>query len=211
MLKPIPQELNSINLIEITKALNEVEHFIFFGTLLGIVRDGDIIPNDDDIDIYVDIKYRNKLIKELINAGFFVDEDTYPNLSEYFLQLQIPREDLITYVDFYFFDSSEDKYISEKWNFSGMIDSSYNEIHIPKELIFPLKKFFYQDIQLSIPSKPNEVCAFLYGNEWRIPLNKNKHYTTTVINNKPVILKGFFGKSFLKFLNLFRLIKKKLG
>jgi hypothetical protein len=189
----------------------KVEHFIFFGTLLGIVRDGDIIPNDDDIDIYVDIKYRSKLIKELSNAGFFVNENIYPNFSNYFLQLQIPREDLITYVDFYFFDSSQAKYISEKWNFSGRIDNFYNEMHIPKELIFPLKKFLYKDIQLSIPSKPNEVCAFLYGNEWRIPLNKNKHYTTAIINNKPVILKGLLGKSFLKFLNFFQLIKKKLG
>ena len=210
MLKPIPQHLNSLNLIEISKALMKVEHFIFFGTLLGIVRDGDIIPNDDDIDLYVDIKYRSKLIKELSNAGFVVNENIYPNFSKYFLQLQIPREDLITYVDFYFFDSSQEKYISEKWNFSGRIDNFYNEMHIPKELIFPLKKFPYKDIQLSIPSKPNELCALLYGKEWRIPLDKNKHYTTAIINNKPVILKGYFGKLFLRFLNFFQLIKRKI-
>ena len=35
---------------------NKIEHFIFFGTLLGIVRDGQPIDGDDDIDFYVNKK-----------------------------------------------------------------------------------------------------------------------------------------------------------
>ena len=34
----------------------EIEHFIFFGTLLGLTRDGMPIKGDDDIDFYVNKK-----------------------------------------------------------------------------------------------------------------------------------------------------------
>ena len=145
MFKSVPIELNSLNLVEITNTIKDIEHFIFFGTLLGITREGEIISGDDDIDIYVDIKSRKALIKTLKNNGFTINENAEPNLSQFFLQIQIPRGEVITYVDFYFFDQSSENFISEKWNFSGNIDNFYNEIRIPKELIFPIQKFKYQN------------------------------------------------------------------
>ena len=36
---------------------NDIEYFIFAGALLGIVRNGDMIPWDFDIDVYVHKKY----------------------------------------------------------------------------------------------------------------------------------------------------------
>ena len=43
------------NLLHISKLINEFEYFVFFGTLLGLVRENNIIQGDDDIDFYVNI------------------------------------------------------------------------------------------------------------------------------------------------------------
>ena len=65
-------EENFSNLIFITNIISELEYFIFFGTLLGMVRENNLIENDDDIDIYVNLKERDQevqcqqLIKSLL-------------------------------------------------------------------------------------------------------------------------------------------------
>ena len=209
MQKPVPQELNSLNLLEITKTLSGVDHFIFFGTLLGIVRDGDIIPYDDDIDIYVDVDSKKELILALLEKGFDVDETKDPNLTESFLQLQIQRGSIQTYVDFYFYDSSGQNFIVEKWNFKGDIQNHYENLHIPKNLIFPLQRYSYKNIQLTIPAKPKEVCAFLYGNKWNIPLKKNAEYFTAIIFNRPFIFHGLIGGFLVNKIRKFQYLKLK--
>ena len=204
MFKPVPQHLNSQNLIEISAALSGIEHFIFFGTLLGIARDGDIIPNDDDIDIYVDMNFRLEAISALSKNGFNILEGDHPNNSNYFLQLIIERENILTYVDFYFFDSSDKNYIIDKWNFIGKINSSAHEMHVPKDLIFPIKSYDYMNNKISIPANMKELCLFLYGKKWSEPLKKGRQYSTVILNHKPKIYTGFFGRVFVSIIEWYR-------
>ncbi|QCR31512.1 LicD family protein [Lysinibacillus sp. SGAir0095] len=53
---------------EISKSLNRIPHFYTFGTLLGIARDGRLIPWDDDIDIAIFGSDRQKVQEALINS-----------------------------------------------------------------------------------------------------------------------------------------------
>ena len=48
----VPRERNLSNLKIVTQVLNQidVEYFVRFGTLLGYIREQQIIENDDDID-----------------------------------------------------------------------------------------------------------------------------------------------------------------
>ena len=57
----------------INKLLNKkklTNWFIAYGTLLGIIRDNNTIDGDDDVDIIIDIEYKDQLvdiIQEIFN------------------------------------------------------------------------------------------------------------------------------------------------
>ena len=54
------QKLNLENLLIISSALKKEKNFIFYGTLLGIVREKNILKGDDDIDLLIDIEQKKK-------------------------------------------------------------------------------------------------------------------------------------------------------
>ena len=85
----ISQVTNRENLLFVAELLNRsgINWCVFFGTLLGLVRDGDVIKGDDDIDIYVPLEERSALIEALHREGFELRQDP-PNHSEYFLQIK---------------------------------------------------------------------------------------------------------------------------
>ena len=55
--KNISVEENFLNLIYISNIISELEYFVFFGTLLGLVREKNLIENDE-YELYVNIKHR---------------------------------------------------------------------------------------------------------------------------------------------------------
>lgn len=67
----IMQKANQL-IVAISDSLKEILHFYTFGTLLGIARDGSIIPWDDDIDVAV-FSEDYEQIKDtlLVNIGRF--------------------------------------------------------------------------------------------------------------------------------------------
>jgi phosphorylcholine metabolism protein LicD len=92
----------------------------FFGTLLGLVREKNLIEGDDDVDFYVNINEREKLISILKLNFIVVDETLSVNKNKSFLQVFRFYNDVKFIIDFYFYDSNKDKFnIIEKWNFEG--------------------------------------------------------------------------------------------
>lgn len=63
------------NLIENLNLFN-INYFVDFGTLLGIVREGDLIPWDDDIDLSIPEKEINKLIANIDEIIKKINHDT---------------------------------------------------------------------------------------------------------------------------------------
>ena len=49
--KKLIQKTNLENLIFISKELKEFDPFVYFGTLLGLTRENNVLINDDDIDL----------------------------------------------------------------------------------------------------------------------------------------------------------------
>jgi len=202
MAKPkIPRHLNRDNLIKISNIFTDVEHFIFFGGLLGLVRDGDMIEGDDDIDIYVNSKDREQILTHLKSSDFNVDLESWPNNTPYFLQATRYVEGIKTLVEFYFYeDEVNSQFVRDRWNFLGSVNKQNTHILVPKHILFPIKTITYFDTDISVPANPEKICQFLYGREWRAPLTKAKGYYTLIVNNKPHIFTGLRGKVLYKVL-----------
>ena len=199
----ISVEENFLNLKFFSKIISKIEHFVFFGTLLGLVRDGNLIENDDDIDFYVNIKEREKLIQILKNNFIEVDLDLKVNKNKSFLQIkrEINNKDAI--VDFYFYEDDIDEFhIIEKWNFEGGTHDESKHLRIPKIFIHPIKQKEINSLNINFPAEPVYLCEFLYGKNWKIKMKKDLEYVIKVVNGKPVLFKvkkTFFGtKHYLK-------------
>ena len=135
-IKAVSRATNEDNLLFFSSLLAEIEHFAFFGTLLGLVRDNKIIEWDDDVDIYVNSAARADLLQVLQKAGLKVPLDVFPNTTPYLLQVQRTVRGEVGLVDFYFYDADADPdYIWEKWNFRARPEKANAAIKIPKKNI----------------------------------------------------------------------------
>ena len=183
--------------------LKTIQHFVFYGTLLGLTRENNIIDGDDDVDFLVDIKDKKKLIKIMTKSKSF--KLNGKNSNKYFIQYSLKKNNLETFVDFYFYKNNFSKnYIIERHNFLSNISNPNYALHIPKQNIFPVVK--NKNFKLvSMPKHPEKICEYLYGRNWKTPLKKNTGYRMEIVNNKPILIK----RSFIGYLT--REIKKKLN
>ena len=67
------QELNFQNLISVSPLLKNIEYFIFYGTLLGIIRENNIIKGDDDIDFLVNHKFKKTLLGSICDIYVWIN------------------------------------------------------------------------------------------------------------------------------------------
>ena len=183
--------------IELQK--NKIEHFIFFGTLLGLIRDGKPILGDDDVDFYVNKIHYNKIKDLLTSLVFKLDYSRSPNRTKHFIQVDSHLNNIQIRVDFYFYDSNTDEnFLLEPWNFLGKPNDKNNILKVPKPLVFPLKVKSFEGTEVFIPQYSEIVCEFLYGKNWSIPAKKKNEYIITIIGGRPFITRNKFnfGKIF---------------
>ena len=182
---------NRANLVLISKLLEDIDHFVFFGTLLGLTRELDIIEGDDDIDILAPLEKRDLVIQKISGVDLFkINYDKQCNKFNYFLQVDSSVNGRGSLVDFYFYENKpDDDFKVDRWNFLGKCINTKFGIHIPKELIFPLvqEEFFNQKVKL--PACKELLCEWLYGKSWRTPRLKNVSYIIRIIENRPMLIK----------------------
>lgn len=185
----VSQDTNRQNLIYVANFLNNlgIDWCVFFGTLLGLVRDSDVIKGDDDIDIYVSGESRDTLIDALRREGFEWSEDS-PNNTKYFLQIKREVGGEIGLIDFYFPDRAVvEGFVVDRWNFVSSPTKPEEFLHVPENLVFPhlIQRTF--DCHIRLPAEPVAVVRWLYGETWHTPVSKSSQYRMTVVNNKPVM------------------------
>lgn len=184
MINSVPYEINKQNLLYICDLLQSygINYTVFYGTMLGIHRDGKIIENDDDVDILISVSDYTKVLDVLKSKSVTLSE----HVKRVFIQIQRIIDTTPSYIDIYFYYDGG-SYIIEPWNFCGKYNNKKTHIHIPKNLIFPTHTFQYGDMVIKIPQAPEQLCQFLYGTNWRLPLTKNIDYSIKIVNNTPKI------------------------
>jgi hypothetical protein len=182
---------NRDNLVAVSKLFENIDYFIFFGTLLGLTRERDVIEGDDDIDIFVPIEKRSLIIEKINGiSNFKINLEKECNKFNYFLQVDSSINNRKSFIDFYFYENNpNDDFIVDRWNFLGKCQNPECALHIPKKLIFPVvdEEFFGQKIKL--PANRELLCEWLYGESWLTPRQKNSSYLIRVIKNRPRLVK----------------------
>ena len=140
-----------------------ISYFIDCGTLLGAVRDNDIIKGDTDADIQITQKGLDKLredIKELEDVGFIA----WRNEDNGYMGLSLMRNG--EYVDFY----------RTFVNSGAMQKFPFNLVSYP-----------FLGNQFPVPKNYEEYLTELYGN-WKVP---SSHYEPHWENGMPNYMKKY--------------------
>jgi len=136
-----------------------------FGTLLGIVREKDIIWTETDSDISIMISDRNKLWfdydirQELHNEGFII----ITMRDEYKLRIY---ESWGWYLDMDVWNDSN----THLQMITGRRDPEI--YHLPKHMILPVAHVQLEsmnNVPLAIPAKSDSILAHWYGKDYMIP------------------------------------------
>ena len=126
--------------------LDKFDPFVFYGTLLGIERDKNILKVMMILIFWLTIIIKKQII-ELLNQQDEFTQNT-KNANNFFLQLCKVHEGTNTFVDIYFYINDKNNYLIEKHNFLSFVDNPNFAIHIPREFIFPLKNLHYFPISI---------------------------------------------------------------
>lgn len=134
---------------------NNIPHYIDCGTLLGCIRENDIIEKDTDVDVTIPISYWEKILNidynkfdlEISDSLYFNDWKHKPNIS------------FIT------------KTPQLRVCFKGVNIVTCDVYTCPA---FPkLTTKIMNGVSYSIPQNPELYLSLLYGQDWKTPSNKH--------------------------------------
>jgi phosphorylcholine metabolism protein LicD len=145
----------------------EIIYGIFFGTLLGAIREKNFIAHDDDTDIYILSEEREKFLKLLFQ--FEIQGLKLVRIESDMISLMRKDE----YIDIYFFKL---KYKFGIWKVR-VFTNEYE--YAAGNLENPIKQYFL-GINIAMPNNPQKVIKKIYGKNWRIPIKNAPSKPNTI-------------------------------
>lgn len=184
----------------VIQIIKDVEYSIFFGTLLGIIRENSLLKNDDDIDFLVDYKNKQKIITLLLKSDLKLDLNKPVNSGEYFIQAEFNNKDKVCLIDFYFYELTPKQKVLLKSIGGPYQEDKKQWMYMTKNTILPFTDSLFNNMKIKIPNEPTKVLRYLYGRKWNKRIEK-KDYLLYFFMNKPRIIKSKIIAEFLKFLS----------
>ena len=136
----------------------KITYWVDFGSLLGSVRHGGMIPWDDDVDIVIFLDDEAKLFslkKKFARYGLRIKRSSIPGLIKI-----LPKKSKFPFVDVF-----TAQYSPEDKNKIKLIASGWPKYYWLKDEIFPLKRVKFGPMQVSIPKDPMRHLFDLYGQD----------------------------------------------
>lgn len=166
------------------------DYWVDFGGLLGIHRDGDLIPHDNDVDLAVLNPDWETLLEGLRRhlprkyaPKVITNQDTKTSWIRVYCPLGMA--DL-----FGAFDNGSKKI---------HIEFGHEDVHdVERDLIVPTGRETFRGQSIRVPHNVEGVLAFRYGPTWRTPLYMDKGVDTVESSKGYHKLLKFFGKLGLK-------------
>ncbi len=171
--KPMQVSLASKVLLELHALLelHEIPFFLAYGTLLGIYRDGEVLPHDKDLDVGLGWNCsREKLLQVLSGSGkYWIDPKSTQSghagegdaVLDEVLNIGVIEKSSSISIDFFFFKPQ-----------GAHLLSGFH--HLPYPLMwrftpFELAPINYKGLQFNTPGDPEVYLKDIYGPNWRIP------------------------------------------
>lgn len=150
-------------LTKVTEKFNEhgLKYWVDYGSLLGIVREGDIIRHDTDTDICVfpdnpDIeKTLIKIVKEL-GHPYYLEYNPW-SVDTYRIVKRLGMGPFNPYTDIYGTKLENNMYVDA----SGKI---------PADLVGQTQKIHWNGVLITVPEKIHEALVWRYGENYMTPI-----------------------------------------
>ena len=166
-----PQRMDFIRannyLQDLKKVFNKVgiKFFLFYGTLVGAIRDNDFSWLDDDVDVGVFFENADKLVeteKIFKEMGYYVCFG--PNIDGRRISGYIAKKDFREKVDFYTLFSFK----GERCFYRFIRDNQAYYIPYPQKYFDNLKTIEFKGEEYLVPNPPEEFLTYLWGT-WKVP------------------------------------------
>jgi hypothetical protein len=170
ILDPVVSKKNLLDFKSVMDKHN-IHYGLWFGTLLGAIREKGFIKHDEDTDIFVLAESR----EEVLNALF--------DFEAVGLRVIRYKEDILSfmrdddYIDIYFYKKS----LNQRVTVDNGIDGKYLE---------SVKMIEFLGTEFPVPTEAEDVLTILYGDDWHIPKEGSKPVNYSRIEN----IKKFFMK-----------------
>lgn len=165
-----------------------------FGTLLGIIRDGDLIRNDNDTDLQVFGDTLNKDFIEELQKTFFVNILSKSSLKKLFAEDDDYVDLMYIWLEDIDKDGNKITFKSPSGFKLGMFGDmmiSYPYENGKRILRWPgwetmtydanfaknIKKVSFKGFDVPVPSDPEKYIAYFYGDTWKTPQSNFGGYT----------------------------------
>ena len=148
----------------------KISYFFAFGSLIGAIRHGQRIPWDDDVDILMNEKDKEKLVEGLKVIGksggttlYQLDEEYTILYKDWGCPVKITQKDGdFPFIDIFRFYEKGDKIIAPP---EQLKNGHIKEFEVKKSDIFPLKEAKFGKHKVKIPNKSTKILKQNFGND----------------------------------------------